>query len=74
MIFNACTLASSLLAFSAKSIKNSNVKFNNTGSLDAGSALKIASIVGGIPADLLKIVLTFSLDILSKAVLNNFYG
>jgi hypothetical protein len=37
------------------------------GSLDMGSALKIAIIVGGRPADLLNIVLIFSVVILSKA-------
>ena len=51
----------------AKSKRKVRVLFRSRGSLCKGSALRIAMIVGGIPADLLKIVLIFSVVMLSKA-------
>lgn len=63
-----CILESSLSAFYADFNRNSKVLFSNTGSFDNGSALSIAIIVGGRPPDLLRIVLKFSVVILSKAL------
>ena len=67
MILRAWIFESSLSAVWASFNKNSKVVFSKTGSFERGSALKIAIIVGGIPADLLRIVLKFSVVILSKA-------
>jgi len=47
---------------------------SRTGSFEMGSALKIAMIVGGIPADLLRIVLKFSVEIFPRAYSNIFWG
>jgi hypothetical protein len=44
----------------AKFIRKSRVRFSNSGLLLNGSARRIAIIVGGSPADLLKIVLWLS--------------
>jgi hypothetical protein len=51
-------------------MRNSRVMLSKIGSLEMGSALNIEIIVGGIPALLLKIVLKFSVDILSNAYLS----
>ena len=67
IMLSACTFESSFSAVYAMFSKNSNVVFNNIGSFDIGSALRIAIIVGGMPADLLRIVLKFSVEILSRA-------
>ena len=55
-------------------MRKSKVTFKRTGSFEEGSALKIPRIVGGIPADLLKIVLKFSYWILSSAYVRRDIG
>jgi hypothetical protein len=68
MMLKAWILASSVsLQFFARPKRNSRVSFKSIGSLDSGSALSIAKIVGGIPADLLKTVEWSSVWICSKA-------
>lgn len=67
IMFNAWIFESSLSAVFATLSKNVSDLFRRRGSLEMGSALKMAMIVGGIPADLLKIVLKFSVVILFKA-------
>lgn len=52
-------------------IKKFKVLFKKIGSLLNGSALKIAMIVGGIPADLLRTVLCISFVIRSNASSNS---
>ena len=57
-MFNAWIFASSVsFDYRARSSKNSRVLLSKIGSFDIGSALRIARIVGGIPADLLNTVL-----------------
>lgn len=68
MMFKAWILASSRsLEELAKSKRNFKVLLRSKGSLEIGSALRIAIIVGGIPAERLKMVLKFSVVMLSKA-------
>lgn len=74
IMLRACIFESSFSAVYAKLIKKSRVILSSTGSLAIGSALSIAIIVGGMPADLLSIVLKFSVAILSNAYLSIFSG
>ena len=67
-MFKAWTLESSFSAVSAKFIRKFKVLPRSIGSTCNGSALKIARIVGGIPADLLNIVLRFSVIMLLSAL------
>ena len=68
MMFRACIFASSSSdEVLARFKRKSSVWLRRTGWLLSGSALRMAMMVGGIPADLLKIVLWFSFVILSKA-------
>ena len=66
-IFKAWTFESSRVALAERSNKKVMVLLSKIGSLESGSALNIAMMVGGIPALLLSIVDKFSVVILSKA-------
>ena len=68
IMFRAWILASSLSAVLATFRRNVMVLFSRTGSLDMGSALSMEMMVGGMPADLLSVVLRFSVVIFSRAL------
>mmetsp|Transcript_4629 Transcript_4629/g.4346 ORF Transcript_4629/g.4346 Transcript_4629/m.4346 type:complete len:216 (+) Transcript_4629:567-1214(+) len=72
MMLSECTLMSSFSAVEAWCRRKERVWFSRTGSFWAGSARKIAKIVGGIPADLRRMVLTFSTLMLSRAFWSSF--
>ena len=58
IILRVCTLKSLTLAFSYSSKRKVRVRFKSFGVLLLGSAFRIESTRGGIPADLRRILLT----------------